>query len=202
MENKYVNVVALVGFLLIVAFFVFGNNTENTVSKDGGMHKMPDGTSMLNNGMENMHESMNVSTDEEFIRGMIPHHEEAVTTAKEVLARGGSFPEIKTLAENIVASQNIEIEKMKAWHQDWMGVAYAKDGSYIPMMRDLSKLSGKDLDKVFLEDMVIHHMGAVMMAQQALSFSEREEVRNLSDAIIEAQKTEITQMQEWLSGKF
>jgi uncharacterized protein (DUF305 family) len=69
-------------------------------------------------------------------------------------------------------------------------------------MRDLTNLSGADLDKVFLEDMVMHHMGAVMMAQQAKSFSMREEIKNLSDEIIKAQNTEIALMQEWLKSKF
>lgn len=203
MENKYTTLIAVLGLVLIAIFFVFRKDEAKEVSTHSpGMHMMSDGSYMLNEGMEDMHESMNVSTDEEFLKGMIPHHQEAVDTAIEVLARGGSFDEIKVLAENIVTSQNIEIEKMKTWHMEWLGVAYSPDASYKPMMRDLSNLSGKDLDKVFLEDMVMHHMGAVMMAQQAKSFTQIEEIRVLSDEIIKAQNTEITLMKGWLENKF
>ena len=203
MENKYTTLIAALGLVLIALFFVFRNDEVKEVSTHSpGMHMMSDGSYMLNEGMEDMHESMNVSTDEEFLKGMIPHHQEAVDTAREVLARGGSFDEIKVLAENIITSQNIEIEKMKTWHMEWLGVSYSPDASYKPMMRDISNLSGKDLDKVFLEDMVMHHMGAVMMAQQAKSFTKREEIRVLSDEIIKAQNTEITLMKGWLENKF
>lgn len=202
MENKNVKIFGAIGVILIIAFFVFGNKEDEKVSHNSGMHMMSDGTYMLNDDMHNMHESMNVATDEEFIKGMIPHHQEAVDTAREVLARGGSFDEIKALVENIIASQNIEIDQMKSWHREWFGAEYSPDDSYKPMMRDLSKLSGADLDKVFLEDMVMHHMGAVMMAQQALSFSEREEIKNISNEIIKAQNTEISLMSQWLNSKF
>jgi uncharacterized protein (DUF305 family) len=203
MENKYTTLIAALGLVLIALFFVFRNDEVKEVSTHSpGMHMMSDGSYMLNEGMEDMHESMNVSTDEEFLKGMIPHHQEAVDTAREVLARGGSFDEIKVLAENIVTSQKIEIEKMETWHMEWLGVSYSPDASYKPMMRDISNLSGKDLDKVFLEDMVMHHMGAVMMAQQAKSFTQREEIRVLSDEIIKAQNTEITLMKGWLENKF
>jgi uncharacterized protein (DUF305 family) len=203
MENKYTTLIAVLGLVLIALFFVFRkDDVKETTTHSPGMHMMSDGSYMLNEGMEDMHESMNVSTDEEFLKGMIPHHQEAVDTAREVLARGGSFDEIKVLAENIVTSQNIEIEKMKTWHMEWFGAEYSPDDSYKPMMRDLSNLSGKDLDKVFLEDMVMHHMGAVMMAQQAKSFTQREEIRVLSDEIIKAQNTEISLMKDWLENKF
>lgn len=86
-----------------------------------GMHRMPDGSMMSNTntntgigmmgGMD--HSMMMVSSEQEFIEGMIPHHQEAVDTAKEVIARGGTTPEIRTLVENIVVAQENEIAEMK-----------------------------------------------------------------------------------------
>jgi len=51
------------------------------------------------------HSMMMVSSEREFVAGMIPHHQEAVDTANEVLARGGSTAEIRALAEEIVVAQ-------------------------------------------------------------------------------------------------
>lgn len=145
------------------------------------------------------HSMMMVSSERDFLEGMIPHHQEAVDTAKEVIERGGSTPEIKALAEAIVVAQEKEIAEMKVWYQAWYGVAYEpKEGDYTPMMRELANLSGAELDKRFLEDMIMHHMGAIMMARSVLPFIEHQEIANLAVAIRTTQTAEIELMRDML----
>ena len=139
---------------------------------------------------------MMVRSEKEFITEMIPHHQEAVDTAKEVLARGATTPEIKTLVQNIITAQEKEIADMKAWYQTWYGTPYQPSGNYKPMMRDLESLSGQAIDKAFLEDMVMHHMGAIMMAQSVQQYIEHNEIKTLTEAIISSQSTEIKLMQQ------
>jgi len=145
------------------------------------------------------HSMMMVSSEREFVTGMIPHHQEAVDTANEVLARGGSTPEIRTLAEGIIEAQEREIAMLKQWHLDWYGEAYVADDSYQPMMRDLSALSGADLDRTFLQDMIPHHMGAIMMAQSVRPYIEHQEVSDMADAIMVTQTAEISLMRDLLN---
>jgi uncharacterized protein (DUF305 family) len=169
-----------------------------------GMHRMPDGTLMSNGdggpGMGGMdHSAMMVSSEREFVAGMIPHHQEAVDTANEVLARGGSTEEMRTLAEEIIEAQEAEIAMLKEWHLEWYGEEYFETGSYQPMMRDLSTLSGSDLDRRFLEDMIPHHMGAIMMAQSVRPHIEHKEVADMADAIMDTQSAEIQQMRRMLT---
>lgn len=189
-----------------------GMNTQDDVP--AGQHRMPDGSLMGNpstptdkndssmgmmGGMD--HSMMMVKSEREFLEGMIPHHQEAVDTVKEVIARGGSTPEIKKLAEDIIVAQEKEITMMKGWYQSWYGEAYVADPKdYAPMMRDLSKLSGVSLDKVFLEDMIMHHMGAIMMAESVQPYIEQKEITDLSKAIIDSQSVEIKQMQAILEN--
>jgi uncharacterized protein (DUF305 family) len=92
---------------------------------------------------------------------------------------------------------------MRGWLATWYPSRSA-DVYYQPMMRDLSDLSGDRLDRVFLEDMIGHHMAAVMSSQQLLmrDLAEHDPVAALARTIRDEQHAEIFTMQSWLSAWF
>jgi len=67
-----------------------------------------------------MHRAMSAkltgNADRDFVQGMIPHHQGAIDMAR-VESQYGTDPELRKLAEDIIAAQEKEIALMKQWQQ-------------------------------------------------------------------------------------
>jgi uncharacterized protein (DUF305 family) len=151
----------------------------NEASAMGGMdHSMMDHGSM-------------VTSEEGFVVNMIPHHQEAVDTARLVLAKGESA-ELKKLAQAIITAQEKEIMMMQKWSKDWNYSTVTP--TYQNMMGDGTKLSGKALDTWFLQGMIMHHEWAVQMAESLLKLDARKEVSDFAREVIVSRVAEISQM--------
>lgn len=70
------------------------------------------------------------------------------------------------------------------------------------MTAGLAGKTGDAFDQAFLREMVVHHEGAVAMAEQVLATSKRAELRKLAEDIIAAQTKEIDMMQSWEKNWF
>ena len=150
------------------------------------------------------------NADEMFVIGMIPHHEQAIEMSDVILAKGDIDEDVSTLAKEIKIAQSPEIELMKGLLEDW-GVPY--DGSMSGMhhgnmgdgmmsdddMAALVAATGTDASRLFLEGMILHHEGAVAMAQMVLESGKNPEVARLAQQIIASQTAEIAAMQGMLT---
>lgn len=65
------------------------------------------------------------------------------------------------------------------------------------MMANLKGKTGAEFDKAFLAEMIVHHQGAVEMAQAVLKNSNRPELIQLANDIMTTQRKEINMMQTW-----
>ncbi|MGL4197375.1 MAG: CopM family metallochaperone [Allorhizobium sp.] len=122
--------------LFVAASLATALSTSAVLAQDNTMHQGHDMSSMDHGSMDHgamgdspsskafaeanakMHKDMAVpltgNADVDFVQGMIPHHQGAIDMAKIVLEHGKD-PEIRKLAEEVIAAQEGEIAMMKAW---------------------------------------------------------------------------------------
>lgn len=143
-----------------------------------------------------------VESEFDYLVQMIPHHEEAIAAAT-VLERDTQRQEMRSFAVSIIETQTAEVEQMRAWLAVWYP-GRDRRVSYEPMMRELTGLAGNALDRAFLDDMIPHHMMAVMMSQQFVSarLANHPEVIPFATNIRDTQRAEIHTMAAWLRDWF
>ena len=150
--------------------------------------------------------------DLRFIDGMSVHHQGAVNMAQDVLKQS-KRPEMKKIANEMIVAQKREINQMKEWRKTWypkadntpmayhaaMGHMMAMTPEQTQSMMMTMDLGAADdqFDLRFINAMIPHHEGALVMAQDALKKSKRPEMKKLSEEILTSQKKEIEQMKEW-----
>lgn len=62
---------------------------------------------------------------------------------------------------------------------------------------ELSELTGDDFDKAFIDEMIVHHQGAIDMARLIPERAKHDELKELGQDIVTAQAKEIQQMRDW-----
>lgn len=70
------------------------------------------------------------------------------------------------------------------------------------MMLGFRGKTGEAYEEAFLRGMIVHHLGAINMAEELLEHTDRPEMIELADAIIESQSSEVVMMRGWLEEWF
>jgi uncharacterized protein (DUF305 family) len=139
-------------------------------------------------------------TDAAFVVDMSAHHLGAIEMARIAQDRA-TRPEIRALAQDIIGSQESEIARMKSIAKELpeppeggMGIDHAEMG----MGMDTRLLEYvRPFDRVFIDMMIPHHEGALVMAKRVIADGEQPALRRMARAMIAAQAREIAQMRRW-----
>ena len=131
----------------------------------------------------------------------------------EAALQNSQRDEMKQLSQAIIAAQQSEIEQMQQWRQEWYPDASAEPIMWhaemghtmamTPDMRSAMMMDGDlgeaddEFDLRFINAMIPHHEGALVMAEQVLERSDRPELKELAEEILATQQTEIEQMMQW-----
>lgn len=147
------------------------------------------------------------AADEMFATMMIPHHEQAIEMSNIILGKDGIDERVVALAERIKAAQTPEIETMISWLDAWgadssMGGMEGMGGTGMMSDDDMAALDaaqGVDASRLFLEQMIAHHQGAIDMAQTEVDNGINPDAVALAGKIIEDQTAEIAEIQQLLT---
>src|SRR4051812_43947881 len=152
-----------------------------------------------------------------FLQDMSDHHDQAIEMALQTYTRTDA-PIIRGFAQDVLVFQRFELGQMAVLLADhgaarpdydperttmqWMdmgtpletmpGMATAED------VDQLGQLSGRDLDRRFLELMSAHHQGGAHMATYAAEHAADPEVRDLAARMARYQTTEAVEYQQYL----
>lgn len=141
-----------------------------------------------------------------FAQHMIPHHSQAVEMTDILLGKDDVDARVIALAKEIKAAQAPEIEQMQGWLSSWgnppmpaMDHGSMEGGSMEGMVApaDIEKLkaaSGPEATKLFLDQMIGHHEGAITMARGVIDGGQFEPAKTMARAIIDSQQREIDEM--------
>ena len=150
-----------------------------------------------------------------FAQMMIPHHQQAVEMSEMLLAKDNIPDNVRDFAQGVVAAQGPEIERMNAMLTAWdeepmmesdgmegmegMDHGASMDGMMSEEdMQQLEDTQGTEAAQLYLEQMTVHHEGAVDMARDEVDNGENPQAVALAQQVIEDQEAEIQEMETML----
>jgi len=154
--------------------------------------------------------------DLRWIDAMVQHHTGALRMSEFVFDIG--VPGVGSLGKAIWSDQAQEIKAMGLWRKAWYPEAPVhpvtlKSGGNPNAMADLTRMSTAQIQAMqmmgstpnrenrvtwFLEGMIAHHGGALMMAHDAIAKSTNPTIQRLARQIIVAQRREIIELRRML----
>jgi uncharacterized protein (DUF305 family) len=159
--------------------------------------------------------------DVRFMREMIGHHAQALEMAALVPERAAR-PDLRLLAERITVSQQDEIAMMQAWlraHGEAVPAdahaghhahhAAGADSAAMPGMatpEEMARLAaarGAEFDRLFLELMIRHHEGALVMVRELFATpgaGQESQIYSVASEVDADQRMEIDRMRSMLDG--
>ena len=154
-----------------------------------------------------------------FARDMTAHHVQAVEMGLIAFQRGTS-PAVRQLGVDIAAGQQGEIGTMQTWLREWgldptgsqPAMAWMPEGTaglgangQMPGMAsgaEMTKLreaTGAQLDVLFLQLMIRHHLGGIHMVDAALQETDDAEIVGVAQTMKNTQQTELSNLRAELS---
>ena len=163
------------------------------------------------------------SAEAGFARDMATHHAQAVDMSLTVLDKSADGA-LRTLASDIIVTQSTQRGIFMGWLQQWRlpqasarpRMAWMPGHAHLPSadggvlmhgmatqteLQRLRDANGVDAEILFLQLMIRHHEGGVVMARAILQLTGRPEIIQMATSIEDGQRVEIEQMRTMLNAR-
>jgi uncharacterized protein (DUF305 family) len=149
--------------------------------------------------------------DTAFVQAMVLHRQQALQMANLVQGRTAR-PELLRLARRIQLAQDPEMAQLTARLRDRSpsvasggvgDVSGGADGRWFdgmmapPQLRTLAATTGPRFDFLFVDMLLAHHNGAVVMAGEALADGGDPQVGQFASSVLTGQQQEIGELTTW-----
>ena len=194
------------GALLAGALVLAGCADDSVASH---MDSMESGSAESTSTSDSQNAAFN-DADVTFAQGMIPHHQQAIEMAQMAESRAEDS-RVLDLASRIEAAQQPEIDTLTGWLEEWgaedsgmegMDHGGMDHGGGMMSEEDMNALmaaSGAEFDRLFLEQMIEHHTGAVEMAVTESAEGQNTDAIAMAGTIRDTQNAEIAEMRQLLT---
>ncbi|MFM9877424.1 MAG: DUF305 domain-containing protein [Rhodoglobus sp.] len=188
-KNKALSVIAVLGASLALS-----------ACSGAGMEGMDMGQDTSSSPAATVFNDADVS----FATQMAVHHSQAIDMAQTVLDKSDIDPRVTELAQKIKDAQQPEIDQLNSWLEEWgsgdmVGMDMGGGTMSQSDMDALAAATGVEASKLFLEQMTVHHQGAIEMAQIEVDSGENPAARALAQKIIDDQTAEIEEIKAILA---
>ena len=132
----------------------------------------------------------------------------AIDMAKNLLNNGGENEEVVQIAKDIIKNQTISIASMESLMKTLIEnltqdkvreEKYLKEYEKIvkEMMCGLENLKPTgNVDKDFLQSMIVHHQGAIDMVNSIIKYTDNAEIKKMAEGELQNQQPEIDNMKK------
>jgi uncharacterized protein (DUF305 family) len=147
------------------------------------------------------------AADVSFAQAMLEHHKQGVALAQMALVNV-TDADVRAVAQRIIETQSAEQKMMQTWidalspdlkathnHSSMTGMLSATD------MARYKTLAGQAAREEFLRLMILHHQGAIDMANERLKVAGSGTITELAKSVAVEQSVEVDRMRELASQK-
>jgi uncharacterized protein (DUF305 family) len=148
--------------------------------------------------------------DVEFVQMMMTHHAQALEMTAMVDSRTTSA-DLPLLAKRMDVSQRDEIAMMQQWLEERdQSTTISHEHAQMPglltpeQITQLSEAEGAEFDQLFLQSMIYHHEGALVMVEDLLTGGEgaqETQIFQIAQHIDSDQRVEISRMKQLLAER-
>ena len=164
------------------------------------------------------------SAEAGFARDMATHHAQAVDMSFVVRDKSSDHA-LRTLASDIIVTQSTQRGVFMGWLQEWglsqastqprmawmpghshmapatAGTVLMHGMASVAELQRLDSANGVDAEILYLQLMIRHHEGGIVMARALIPLTDRRELVQMAKSIEDTQRAEIAEMKKLLATR-